>query len=229
MNRSEVIDNIGTIAKSGTREFFEALTGDQSKDAQADRSVRRRFLFLLHRRRQGHADHPPRRPGTANTACAGNPRARANTPSKPSRKPTRGTEVDAASARRARTNFSTAARLRAIIRKYSDHITLPIVMKVDENGEKTTRTKPSTRPRRCGRAPRTRSPTEEYDEFYKHVAHDFEAPLAHVHSRVEGKQEYTSLLYIPATRAVRPVGPGKAATASSCTCSACSSWTTPSS
>ena len=126
-------------------------------------------------------------------------------------------------------------RLRSIIRKYSDHITLPIVMKKEEwdkdkdENALPTKTRPSIRQTRCGRGRRAKSRQEQYDEFYKHVAHDFEPPLAYVHARVEGKQEYTQLLYIPVARAVRPVGPRITGTASSFMCGGFSSWMTPSS
>ena len=202
MSRQEVIEHIGTIAKSGTREFFSSLTGDQAKDAHLIGQFGVGFYsaFIV-------ADKVTlitRRAGlTAELGCAlGNRRARAITRWRPSKRLVVAPKSSCICAR-AKTSFFNGWRLRTIIRKYSDHITLPIVMKkdgMDQEGTKTpspAKMRPSIRLGHCGRAPRARSPQEQYEEFYKHVAHDFEPPLAYVHAKVEGKQEYTQLLYIP--------------------------------
>ena len=106
-------------------------------------------------------------------------------------KPTRGTEV-VLHLRDDQSEFLNESRLRTLVRKYSDHITLPIVMQSDKGEDETINSASA-----LWACPRTEITQEEYDEFYKHVAHDFEPPLAHVHSRVEGKLEYIALLYVP--------------------------------
>ncbi len=191
MNRSEVIDNIGTIAKSGTRQFLEALTGDRSKDlkliGQFGVGFYSSFIIAekvtLTTRRAGLGpEHGVR------WESAGEGEYSIETVEKN----TRGTEVTL-HLRAGEDEFLDGARLRAIVHKYSDHITLPIVMKAETKDEDETVNKASA----LWARPKNEITPEEYDEFYRHVAHDFEAPLAHVHSRVEGKQEYISLLYIP--------------------------------
>jgi molecular chaperone HtpG len=107
-------------------------------------------------------------------------------------KPARGTDITL-HLRAGQDEFLDGLRLRTIVRKYSDHITLPIVMrKENAEGDETV-----NRAAALWARPRNEIKPEEYDEFYKHVAHDFEAPLAHVHARVEGKHEYIALLYVP--------------------------------
>ena len=199
MSRQEVIDHIGTIAKSGTREFFSQLSGDQQKDAAligqfgvgfysafivADRvtlTTRRAGLTPEHGVRwesTGEGDY------TIETV----------------EKPTRGTEI-VLHLREGEDEFLSDWKIKSVIRKYSDHITLPIVMKKSEwkDGVEV----PTDEDETVNRAsalwvrPRKEITDDEYREFYKHVAHDFEPPLAWSHNRVEGKQEYISLLYIP--------------------------------
>ena len=192
MSRAEIIDNIGTIAKSGTREFFAALSGDRAKDAKligqfgvgfysafivADRvtvSSRRAGLGPEHGVRwesDGKGEY------TVETV----------------ERPKRGTEV-VLHLREDLDEFLDGYRLRSIIHKYSDHISIPIAMPAeDEKAEEEVVNRASA----LWTRPRSEIKPEEYEEFYKHVAHDFEPPLAHVHSRVEGRQEYVSLLYLP--------------------------------
>ena len=191
MNRAEVIENIGTIAKSGTRQFLASLTGEQQKDAkligQFGVGFYSAFIIAdkvtLHTRRAGlGAEHGVRWESdglgeyTLETV----------------EKPARGTEV-ILHLRAGEDEFLEGLRLRTIIRKYSDHITLPIVMQKDGGTEEET----VNRAAALWARPRNEVKPEEYEEFYKHVAHDFEAPLAHVHARVEGKHEYIALLYVP--------------------------------
>jgi molecular chaperone HtpG len=200
MNRQEVTDNIGTIAKSGTAQFFESLTGDQAKDAHligqfgvgfysafivADKvtlTTRRAGLSPEHGVRwesNGEGDY------TLETV----------------EKAGRGTEV-VLHLREGEDEFLEGFRLRSIIKKYSDHITLPILMEKEHFGEEKDKpAEPEMETVNSASALWTRDKNdiseEEYNEFYKHVGHDFEDPMVHTHNRVEGKYEYTSLLYIP--------------------------------
>ncbi len=192
MSRAEVVENIGTIAKSGTRQFFAALSGDQQKDAKLIGQFGVGFYsafivadkVTLTTRRAGLApEHGVRWESDG----------RGEYVIETIEKPTRGTEVTL-HLRAGEDEFLDGWRLRAIIRKYSDHITLPIVMPKEGAAEDETVNRASA----LWARPKSEIKPQEYEEFYKHVAHDFEAPLAHVHSRVEGKQEYISLLYIPA-------------------------------
>ena len=194
MNRQEVIDHIGTIAKSGTRQFFEALTGDQARDARLIGQFGVGFYsaFIV-------ADRV-----TLNTRRAGaGPEHGVSWESggegsytlETIEKPDRGTEI-ILHLRKEEDEFLDGYRLRNIIQKYSDSISLPIVMagegEEDKGGDETVNRASAL----WARAKRDIS-DEEYNEFYKHIAHDFEEPLAHVHTHVEGRQSYTSLLYIP--------------------------------
>ena len=191
MTRAEVVDNIGTIAKSGTRQFLASLTGDQAKDARLIGQFGVGFyssfivadkVALVTRRAGLGAEHGLRWESDGQGEYT----------LETVEKPRRGTDV-ILHLRKDEDEFLDAYRLRTIIRKYSDHITLPIVMKLEDKNEEETVNRASA----LWARPRSEIKQEEYDEFYKHVAHDFEAPLAHIHSHVEGKQEYTSLLYIP--------------------------------
>jgi len=199
MSRQEVIDNIGTIAKSGTRQFFESLTGDQAKDAhligQFGVGFYSAFIIadkvILTTRRAGlGAEHGVRweSDGAGDYTL------------ETVEKAGRGTEV-VLHLREGEDEFLDGWRLRSIIRKYSDHITLPIVMAKERYGEAEKEQAPEEETVNQASALWARSKNDisedEYKEFYKHVAHDFEAPLLWSHSRVEGKLEYTSLLYIP--------------------------------
>jgi molecular chaperone HtpG len=191
MSRAEVIDNIGTIAKSGTRQFLAALTGDKANDlkliGQFGVGFYSAFIIAdkvtLTTRRAGlSAEHGVRWESDGKGEYA----------IETCEKKSRGTEVTL-HLREGEEEFLDNWRLKAIIHKYSDHITLPILMKQEDKNEDETVNKASAL---WARSKNDIKP-EEYDEFYKHVAHDFDTPLAHVHSRVEGKQEYISLLYIP--------------------------------
>jgi molecular chaperone HtpG len=200
MSRQEVIDNIGIIARSGTRRFVEQLTGDQGKDAQLIGQFGVGFyssfivadkVTLFTRRAGLGPEHGVR------WESAGESDYTIETVEKP----TRGTEV-ILHLREGEDEFLEEWRLRGIIAKYSDHITLPILMTVEKPAEKEGE-KPERVEETVNRAsafwtrPKNEIKEEEYKEFYKHVAHDFEEPLVWTHNRVEGKLEYTSLLYIP--------------------------------
>jgi len=194
MTRSEVVENIGTIAKSGTREFFQSLTGDQQKDAHligqfgvgfyssfvvADR------ITLTTRHAGVEADLGVR------WESDGQGEYTLETIDHPSR----GTEV-VLHLREGEDELLNGHRLRSIIKKYSDHITIPIMMKVEEK-DKDEEERVNSAAALWTR-PKSEISQEEYNEFYKHVAHDFDDPLAYVHSRMEGTQEYILLLFIPA-------------------------------
>jgi molecular chaperone HtpG len=197
MSRGEVIDNIGTIAKSGTRQFFESLTGDQAKDAQLIGQFGVGFYssfivadkVTLETRRAGLTkEHGVRWESTGESDFT----------LETIEKEARGTIVTL-HLREGEDEFLDGHRLRNIIRTYSDHITLPIRMNKEAMGEEN----PSGELETVNKAsalwarPKNEISDEEYNEFYKHVAHDFDDPLTWLHSRVEGNQEYTSLLYIP--------------------------------
>ena len=202
MSRDEVIANIGTIAKSGTREFLNNLTGDQAKDANLIGQFGVGFYsafvvadkVTVVTRRAGLAhEHGVRWEsdggGDYTLEVVG--------------RDSRGTEVTL-HLRDGEDDLANANRLRTIIRKYSDHITVPIVMKVEEwdkdNSVYRTTGQDETVNQASALWARSKSEIteEQYHEFYKHVAHDFTAPLAYSHNKIEGLKEYTQLLYIPA-------------------------------
>jgi molecular chaperone HtpG len=202
MSRQEVIDNIGTIAKSGTREFLGRLTGDQAKDANLIGQFGVGFyssfivadkVTLVTRRAGIGREHGVRWES----------RGEGDYTIEVTEKPTRGTEVTL-HLREGDDDLLEGFRLQSIIRKYSDHISLPILMHKQEwdkdKGEHVIRDELEkiNQAAALWARPKSEISEEQYREFYKHVAHDFEAPLAWVHSKVEGKSEYTQLLYLPA-------------------------------
>ncbi|HUW27403.1 MAG TPA: molecular chaperone HtpG [Sulfuriferula sp.] len=202
MNRQEVIEHIGTIAKSGTRQFFEALSGDQAKDThligQFGVGFYSAFLVadkvtLITRRAGLGAEH------AVQWESAGEGDYTLETVEKSGR----GTDV-ILHLREGEDELLSSHKLQSIIRKYSDHITLPIVMKKEEWDAEKNETVVRDEDEAVNQAsalwarPKNEITPEQYEEFYKHVAHDYEAPLAYIHAKVEGKQEYTQLLYIPA-------------------------------
>ena len=194
MTRAEVVEHIGTIAKSGTREFFQSLTGDQQKDATLIGQFGVGFYssFVVADRvtlTTRHAGLSPEEGVTWESDGGGEYTL------KTVEKPGRGTEVTI-HLREGEDEFLNGARLRAIIHKYSDHIMQPIVMK-SEDKEKQNEDEVVNRASALWTRPKSEITEEEYNEFYKHVAHDFSDPLAYVHSRMEGNYEYILLLYIP--------------------------------
>ncbi len=197
MNREEVINNIGTIAKSGTKEFLNALAGDQVKDANLIGQFGVGFYsaFII-------ADKVTlitRRAGSKE-AIQWESSGEGDFTLETVEKAKRGTDV-ILHLREGEDEFLNDWKLKTIIRKYSDHITLPILMKKSEwkDGEQVPTDEDETVNKASALWARSKSDIteEEYQEFYKHVSHDFENPLAYTHSRVEGKQEYISLLYVP--------------------------------
>jgi molecular chaperone HtpG len=197
MSRDEVIANIGTIAKSGTKEFFNALTGDQAKDANLIGQFGVGFYsaFII----ADKVTLTTRRAG-ATESIRWESTGEGDYSLEDADKADRGTEV-VLHLREGEDEFLSDWKLKTIIRKYSDHIMLPIVMKKSEwkDGAEVATDEDETVNKASALWARSKNDIteEEYQEFYKHVSHDFENPLAYTHSRVEGKQEYISLLYIP--------------------------------
>ncbi len=195
MSREEVIENIGTIAKSGTQQFLESLTGDQAKDAKLIGQFGVGFysafivadkVTLTTRRAGMGPEHGVR------WESSGEGEFTVETVEKPDR----GTEI-VLHLREGEDEFLDGFRLRNIIHKYSDHIDIPILMPKEEGEKETGEWEQINKASALWARPRNEIPEEEYKEFYKHVAHDFEDPLAWTHNRIEGKLEYISLLYIP--------------------------------
>jgi molecular chaperone HtpG len=189
MSRDEVVRNIGTIARSGTREFFQSLTGEQAKDAKLIGQFGVGFYsaFIVADRVTLVTRRAGLKPGEAvRWECDMATEAGAYT-IEPAEKAGRGTDV-ILHLREGEDELLEDWRLKAIVRKYSDHIGVPVVM-----GEETVNQASALWTR-----PKSELKDEQYVEFYKHVAHDFEPPLAWTHNRVEGRQEYTQLLYVPA-------------------------------
>jgi molecular chaperone HtpG len=192
MSRDEVITNIGTIAKSGTREFFLSLTGDQQKDASLIGQFGVGFYssFVV-------ADKVTLTTRRAGLEPAEGVRWESNGEGEYTletvEKAGRGTEI-VLHLREGEDEFLNGYQLRSVIRKYSDHITVPVVMKVEGKDEEEVVNSASA----LWTRPKSEISEQEYNDFYKHLTHDFENPLAYVHSRMEGTQEYILLLYLPA-------------------------------
>ncbi|TYQ21650.1 UNVERIFIED_ORG: molecular chaperone HtpG [Zoogloea ramigera] len=202
MSRDETISHLGTIAKSGTKEFFGKLSGDQQKDAALIGQFGVGFYsgFII-------ADKitvETRRAGLdASEGVRWESGGEGDYSIEQIEKTGRGTDI-ILHLREGEDEFLSSWKLKSIIRKYSDHISLPIVMQKEEYDEeqKETVLKDETETVNQASALWARSKSEitpeQYDEFYKHVSHDFQSPLTHTHNRVEGRSEYTQLLYIPA-------------------------------
>jgi molecular chaperone HtpG len=201
MSRQDVIEHIGTIAKSGTRDFLASLTSDRAKDARligqfgvgfysafivADR------VTLVTRRAGLTAEHGVRWESSGEGEYT----------VEMVRKEARGTDV-VLHLRDQEDDLLSGPRLREILRKYSDHITIPIFMKKerwDSNAREHVLTDEDEQINQASALwtrPKSEITDEQYNEFYKHVAHDVDPPLAWTHAKVEGRQEYTQLLFIP--------------------------------
>src|SRR5512140_2047264 len=195
MSRDEVVANIGTIARSGTQEFFRSLTGDQARDAhligQFGVGFYSSFIVAdrvtLVTRRAGLAASQAVRWECDMEKGGGEYTIEAV------EKAGRGTDV-ILHLRADEDELLDHHRLAHMIRKYSDHIAIPIVMQKPDGGEDETINQASA----LWVRPKADITEEQYVEFYKHVGHDMDPPLAWTHNRVEGRQEYTQLLYIPA-------------------------------
>ena len=201
MSRDEVVQNIGTIAKSGTKEFFNKLTGDQAQDAtligQFGVGFYSSFIVAdkvtLISRRAGLPE--------SEAVCwesAGEGDFTVETVSKPSR----GTQI-ILHLRADEDELLEGYRLKTIAQRYSDHINLPIFMPKEEWNEKESKYVLQDESDQINQAsaiwarPKSEVTDEQYQDFYKHISHDMEKPLAWAHARVEGKSEYTQLLYVP--------------------------------
>ena len=196
MTRDDVVDNIGTIAKSGTRQFFESLTGDEAQDSQLIGQFGVGFysafiiadkVTLTTRRAGLGSEHGVR------WISSGDGEFTLETVEKAQR----GTEV-VLHLREGEDEFLEPYRLRSIINKYSDHIPLSIEMLGEAEEGKEPEYEAVNKASALWTRPRTEVSEDEYKEFYKHVAHDFEDPMKWVHSHVEGNQSYKTLFYIPA-------------------------------
>ena len=201
MSRQEVIENIGTIAKSGTREFLDKLTGDAAADARLIGQFGVGFysafivadkVTVISRRAGLGAEHGVKWESTGEGNYTIETVARES----------RGTAV-ILHLRDGEDDFLEGMRLRSIVHRYSDHINLPILMKKEEwDGDKgkmvvKDEEEQINQASALWARPKSEISDEQYQEFYKHVAHDFEPPLAWTHTKVEGRSEYTQLLYVP--------------------------------
>ena len=195
MRRDEVIENLGTIAKSGTKSFLESLGSDQAKDSQLIGQFGVGFYsaFIV-------ADKVSVRTRAAGAAAdegvfwesAGEGEYTIADITKADR----GTEITL-HLREGEDEFLDAWRVRSIIGKYSDHIALPVEIESKDEESGTTTWEKINKAQALWTRNKSEISDEEYNEFYKHIAHDFSDPAIWSHNRVEGKQEYTSLLYIP--------------------------------
>ncbi|MEX0618349.1 MAG: molecular chaperone HtpG [Pseudohongiellaceae bacterium] len=208
MTREEVISNLGTIARSGTAHFLQSLTGDQKKDSQLIGQFGVGFYssFIVAK----EVEVVTRKAGTAvEEGIRWKSKGESDYSIEAAEKADRGTTV-ILRLKKAEKEFAEDYRLRSIVKKYADHLSIPVLMekpdydaaKDDDSDKKAENKKEKeyetvnsakalwTRPRKSIKA-------DEYKEFYKHVSHDFEDPLDWTHNKVEGKLEYTSLLYLP--------------------------------
>ncbi|HRL94912.1 MAG TPA: molecular chaperone HtpG [Pseudomonas sp.] len=199
MSRDDVIAHLGTIAKSGTADFMKNLSGDQKKDSTLIGQFGVGFYsaFIV----ADQVEVFTRRAGLpasegVHWASKGEGEFEVATVEKADR----GTRI-VLHLKSGEDEFADGWRLRNIIKKYSDHIALPIELPKEQHGEESA-AEPEwetvNRASALWTRPRTEVKDEEYQEFYKHVSHDFENPLSWSHNKVEGKLEYSSLLYVPA-------------------------------
>lgn len=194
MTRDEAIAHLGTIAKSGTADFFKKLTGDQQKDSQLIGQFGVGFYsaFIVadevevHTRKAGE-------PATSGVRWAS--KADGEFTVETIEREERGTSIVLHLKDEAK-EFADGWRLRSLVRRYSDHIAFPVLMR--KEGEATLDWESVNQAQALWTRARSDIKDEEYREFYQHIAHDFAEPLAWSHNKVEGKREYTSLLYVPA-------------------------------
>src|SRR3984885_4596891 len=199
MSRAEVIEHIGTIAKSGTREFFQALPGDQRQDATLIGQFGVGFYsaFIVADR----VELTTRRAGlAAEDTVRWSSDGRGQYTLEAAERPGRGTTV-VLHLRDDDRDLLSGYRLRAIIAKYSDHISLPILMPSETSAEKDEQSAGSETVNQASALwtrPKTELSDQDYTDFYKHIASDYADPLSWVHSKIEGTYEYTMLLFVPA-------------------------------
>jgi molecular chaperone HtpG len=193
MTREEAIAHLGTIAKSGTSEFFKSLSGDQQKDSQLIGQFGVGFYsaFIV----ADHVEVLTRKAGTPDDAgVRWESSADGEFTVETVTRTERGTAVTLHLKEDAK-EFADAWRLRSLIRRYSDHISFPVLM--HKEGEASVEYEAVNQAKALWTRPRSEITEDEYKQFYQHVSHDHAEPLAWSHNRVEGKREYTSLLYIP--------------------------------
>ena len=207
MNRDEVVENLGTIAKSGTASFLESLTGDERKDSQLIGQFGVGFYsgFIVADRVQVHT----RKAGDeADTGVLWESSGEADFSIEAKPRETRGTSITLFLKKDCE-EFADDFRVRSVIKKYSDHISVPVMMAKTietpaEDADNASNVVVEVEFEAVNEASalwmrgRTEVKPDEYKAFYKHVSHDYEDPLKWSHNKVEGKLEYTSLLYIPA-------------------------------
>ena len=212
MTRSEVQEHIGTIAKSGTKQFFEALTGEQAKDSELIGQFGVGFYsaFIV----ADKVTLTTRKAGSEqNAGTRWESAGEGDYTIEAVEKAEHGTEI-VLHLKEAESEFLDGYRIRSIVRKFSDHISLPIVMDKEvmptaneddtEEGEDAVKPVAQIEEETINSASalwtkaRQEISDDDYNQFYKHVGHDFQDPLTHVHSKVEGTNEYTLLLYVPA-------------------------------
>ena len=212
MTRAEVQEHIGTIAKSGTKQFFEALTGEQAKDSELIGQFGVGFYsaFIV----ADKVTLTTRKAGSEqSTGTRWESAGEGDYTIEAVEKAQHGTEI-VLHLKEAESEFLDGYRIRSIVRKFSDHISLPIVMDKEvmptmddeesEEGETVAKPVAQIEEETINSASalwtkaRQEISDDDYNQFYKHVAHDFQDPLTHVHSKVEGTNEYTLLLYVPA-------------------------------
>ena len=202
LSADEAVANLGTIAKSGTREFMSALEGDQKKDAQLIGQFGVGFYsgFIVADRivvESRRAGLPAEQGVRWSSEGAGDFEVETIT------RPERGTSV-ILHLREGEEEFLSGWKLKSIVSKYSDHISLPILMQKEEWDAEASKqvTKDEWAPVNKAAAlwsrPKGEITKEQYEDFYKQISYDTDAPLAYTHNRVEGRSEYTQLLYIPA-------------------------------
>lgn len=202
MSREELIDNLGTIARSGSADFLQQMTGDEKKDAQLIGQFGVGFYstfivadkVTVETRRAGLAD---------DEAVRWESDGQGEFTIHAIERPARGTSV-ILHLKEDEAEFAEAFRVESLIRKYSDHIAFPVTLRGqgdedDENVVNDDEEKVVNSATALWTRSRSDVSDEEYQEFYKHLSHDFSDPLSWSHNRVEGKREYTSLLYIPST------------------------------
>ena len=200
MSREEAIEHLGTIAKSGTANFMASLTGDQKKDAQLIGQFGVGFYsaFIVADKVEVHT----RRAGSAATEGAlWTSHGEADFTIETKEKESRGTSItlylkdDCA-------DFADDWRVRSVIKKYSDHISVPVMMPAAQTADDQSDTETPTweainEATALWTRPKADIADDEYQSFYKHISHDFDDALTWSHNKVEGKLEYTSLLYVP--------------------------------
>ena len=201
MSRDEVIQNLGTIAKSGTAQFLQNLSGDQKKDSALIGQFGVGFYsaFIV----ADEVEVLTRRAGLpASEGVRWVSKGEADFTIEPVEKAGRGTTI-ILHLRDEQLEYADSWRVRSIVKKYSDHIAIPVIMKKEplpvEEGqeEKPAEDETINSATALWTRPRSDVSDDEYNAFYRHVSHDFGEPLAHSHNKVEGKLEYTSLLYVP--------------------------------